>query len=129
MTLERRQALALGGGVVAWPPAARAQQSERMRRIGFVTAFADDAEARARIRALTQGLAALGWIEGRNFFFDLRFAAGDTDRARAHVADIVPLAPDIIVTNTTPVIAALRAATTSIPVVFVALADPLEQGF
>jgi putative ABC transport system substrate-binding protein len=128
--LKRREFITLlGGAVAAWPLATRAQQAERMRRVGLLTGSADDAFTQARVRALLQGLRELGWVEGGNVRFDYRFAGGETSRVPAYVAELMELAPDLIVALNSPVVAALKRATNSIPIVFVAVADPVEQGF
>ena len=127
--IERRKFIFTLGGAAAWPLAARAQQGERVRRIGLLMATADDREGQARVTALKQGLQELGWTEGRNIQIETRFAGADADRIRAHAAELVALAPDVIVGQTTPVIRALRQATSSIPIVMAAVNDPVEQGF
>src|SRR5262249_54515309 len=128
--IARRKFLAtLGGAAAAWPLAAHAQQGERMRRIGLLMGVADDREGQARVTALKQGLQELGWTDGRNIQIETRFAGADADRIRAHAAELVALAPDIIVSQTTPVIRALRQATSSIPIVMTPINDPVEQGF
>jgi putative tryptophan/tyrosine transport system substrate-binding protein len=121
----------LGGAAASWPLAARAQQPERMRRIGFIQVVAEnDPEAQARITAFQQGLAALDWVEGRNIRIIYRFAAaGDAARIQTHVAELVSSAPDLIVAGGTPVIAALKQATSTIPIVFAIVNDPVGQGF
>src|SRR5258708_5763883 len=115
-------------GLTAWPLAARAQQPGRMRRIGVLMGVADDPEGQARLMALKQGLQELGWIDGRNIQIESRFAGADAGRIRADVTELVALEPDVIVANTTPVIRALRQATSSIPIVFAAVNDPVDQG-
>jgi putative tryptophan/tyrosine transport system substrate-binding protein len=128
--IGRRKFLAtLGGAVAAWPLAARAQQTERMRRIGVLMGVADDPEGQARVTALKRGLQELGWTEGRNIQIETRFGGADAGRIRAHAAELVALAPDVIVSNTTPVIRALRQATSSIPIVMAGANEPVEQGF
>src|SRR6516164_7201759 len=127
--MNRREFITLLGGAAAWPLAAHAQQPERMRRIGVLMGAADDREGQARVTALKQGLQELGWTDGRNIQIETRFAGADGDRIRAHAADLVSLAPDVIVGQTTPVIRALRQATSSIPIVIAAVNDPVEQGF
>src|SRR5215469_13800982 len=117
----------LGGAAAAWPLAARTQQPERMRRIGLLM-LADDREGQARVTALKQGLQELGWTEGRNIQIETRFAGADAGRIRTHVAELVALAPDLIVGQTTPVARALRQATSSIPIVMAAINDPVDQG-
>src|SRR5215471_11013413 len=129
--LRRRRAFItlLGGAGVSWPLAAGAQQAERVRRIALLMGVADDREGQARVTALKQGLQELGWTDGRNIQIETRFAGADADRIRAHAAELVALAPDIIVGQTTPVIRALRQATSSIPIVMTPINDPVEQGF
>src|SRR5262245_62797946 len=128
--IARRKFLAMLGGAAAWPYAARAQQGDRVRRIGMLLGIAEnDLEAQSRIAAFRKGLRDLGWVEGRNVHIDYRFAAGDANRIRAYVAELVTLAPDVFLANSTPVVAALRQATTSIPIVFAVVNDPVGQGF
>ena len=129
--IGRRKFLAtlLGGAAIAWPLAARGQQLEPVRRVGLLMGVSDDQEAQARVTALKQGLQELGWIDGRNISIETRFAGGDADRIRTHAAELVTLAPDVIVCHTTAVVRALRHATSSIPIVVAAVNDPVEQGF
>src|SRR5262245_32719278 len=127
--MKRREFIALIGGAAAWPLAARAQQPERMRRIGVLMGVADDPEGQARVTALKQGLQELGWTDGRNIQIETRFGGADAGRIRAHAAELVALAPEVIVAQTTPVIRAVRQATSSIPIVMAAVNDPIEQGF
>jgi len=128
--IGRREFITLLGGAAAWPLAARAQQGERVRRIGMLLGIAEnDLEAQSRIAAFRKGLRDLGWVEGRNVHIDYRFAAGDANRIKAYVAELVTLAPDVFLANSTPVVAALRQATTSIPIVFAVVNDPVGQGF
>jgi putative tryptophan/tyrosine transport system substrate-binding protein len=128
--VKRRTFIAmLGGAAVSWPLAARAQQAERVRRIGLLMGVADDREGQDRVTALKQGLQELGWTDGRNIQIETRFGGADAGRIRAHAAELVALAPDVIVGQTTPVIRALRQATSSIPIVAAAINDPVEQGF
>jgi putative ABC transport system substrate-binding protein len=128
--VKRREfIILLGGAAAAWPLAARAQQSERVRRIGLLMGTADDREGQARVTALKQGLQELGWTDGRNIQIETRFGGADAGRIRAHAAELVALAPDVIVGHTTAVIRALRQATSSIPIVVAAVNDPVEQGF
>jgi putative tryptophan/tyrosine transport system substrate-binding protein len=128
---RRRQFLALiGGAAAAVPRAARAQQPERMRRIVFLHALAEnDPEAVARIAAFRQGLAALGWIENRNLQVDYRFGGGDLARMQAEATEVVGSTPDLIAASSSPVIAALKQATSTIPIVFSVVNDPVGQGF
>ena len=127
--IGRRKFLAtLGGAAAAWPLAARAQQGERLRRIGLLMGVADDREGQPRVTALKQGLQELGWTDG-NIQIETRFGGGDAGRIRSHAAELVALAPDLVVGNTTPVIRALRQATSFIPIVMAGVNDPVEQGF
>jgi putative tryptophan/tyrosine transport system substrate-binding protein len=127
--MKRRQFITFLGGAVAWPLAARAQQAERVRRIGLLMGVADDREGQARVTALKQGLQELGWTDGRNIQIETRFAGADAGRIRVYAAELVALAPDVIVGQTSPVIRALRQATSSIPIVVAGVNDPVEQGF
>jgi putative ABC transport system substrate-binding protein len=130
--IERRKFLAtlLGGAGAAWPLAARAQQRERMRPIGVLMPLAaDDPEAQARTTAFVQELAQLGWIAGRNVQIDNRWSAGDSERVRGYVAELVALAPDVIVTSSTVSVAALIEATRTVPIVFAGIPDPVGAGF
>jgi putative tryptophan/tyrosine transport system substrate-binding protein len=128
--MKRREFITLlGGAAVAWPHAARAQQAERVRRIGLLMASADDREGQARVTPLKEGLKELGWTDGRNIQIETRFGGGDAGRIRAHAAELVALAPDVLVGHATPGTRALRQATSSIPIVMVAVNDPVEQGF
>src|SRR5262247_1139389 len=130
LDLRRRHFITLlGGAAAAWPLAARAQQAERMRRVGLLMGVADDREGQARVTALKQGLQELGWTDGRNIQIETRFGEADIGRIRAHAAELVALAPDVIVGQTTPVIRTLRQATSSIPIVVATVNDPVEQGF
>jgi putative tryptophan/tyrosine transport system substrate-binding protein len=127
--MKRREFISLLGGVAAaWPLAARAQQTDRVRRIGLLMGVADDREGQARVTALKQGLQELGWTDGRNIQIETRFGGADAGRIRAYAAELVALAPDVIVGQTTPVIQTLRQATSSIPIVMAAVNDPVEQG-
>ena len=128
--MKRREFITLLGGAAAtWPLAARGQQGERVRRIGVLLGTTDDPEGQARVTALKQGLQELGWTEGRNIQIETRFSGADIDRIRSDAAQLVALAPDVIVAQSTPVIRALRPATSSIPIVFAAINDPVDQGF
>jgi putative ABC transport system substrate-binding protein len=119
----------LGGAAAAWPLVARAQQPEQVRRIGVLMGMADGQEAQARVMALKQGPHEFGWTAGRNIQIETRFGGGDAGRIRAHATELVALAPDVIVGQSTPVIRALREATSSIPIVMAAINDPVDQGF
>ena len=128
--MRRRDFIALAGGAAAWPLGARAQQPDPMRRVSLLLGIAEnDPEARSRVKAFQQGLRDLGWLDGRNVRIDYRFAASDPDRIKQYVAELVRLAPDVIVGNSSPVIAALRQATSTVPIVFAVVNDPVGQGF
>ena len=128
--IRRREFITLIGGAAAWPLAARAQQPERMRRIGVLMAInADDAEAQARIAAFVRGLQQLGWSVGKNVRIDYRFAGIDADTLRKYAAELVTLAPDVILAQSSPSIAALLQATRTVPIVFTLVADPVGAGY
>ena len=130
--MKRREFITLlGGAAAAWPLAARAQQPERMRRIGVLMASAaDDPESQARIAAFLQGLAQLGWTDGRNVRIDTRWATTNADDLRRHAAELAALAPDVIVAATgTATVAPLLQATRTVPIVFVIVIDPVGAGF
>jgi putative tryptophan/tyrosine transport system substrate-binding protein len=128
--VKRRTFIAGLGSAAAWPLAARAQQGERMRRVGVLTLFDEnDPVGKARLSGFTQQLAELGWTEGRNLRMDVRSAADNVDRIQMFAKELVGLQPDVILANTTPVTAALQRETRTIPVVFVNVADPVGNGF
>ena len=131
--MKRREFITLlgGGAAVAWPLAARAQQPERVRRIGvLMTSAADDSESQARIAAFLQGLQQLGWADGRNVRIDTRWATTDADDIRRHAAELAALAPDVLVAATgTATAAPLLQATRTVPIVFVQVIDPVGAGF
>jgi putative ABC transport system substrate-binding protein len=120
----------LGGAVAAWPLAARAQQRERMRRIGVLMSYAgDDPAGQARLLALAQELAQLGWIDGRNVRIDVRWSAVDPERIRSYAAELVALAPDVIVASGSAIVGSLLQATRAVPIVFAQVAEPVGAGF
>jgi putative ABC transport system substrate-binding protein len=129
--MQRREFIALlGGTAAAWPLMARAQEAEGMRRIGVLMGYAEnDPEAQTRLAAFKQELLALGWDERRNLRIDLRWASGDSDRASKFAKELVALHPEVILSNTTPVTTALHQETKTIPIVFVAVSDPVAAGF
>ena len=128
--MRRRDFIPLIGSVAAWPLAAHAQQPNHVRRVSVLLGPAEnDPEAKSRVKAFQQGLRDLGWSEPRNIQIDYRFTAGDPDLIKKYVAEMVSMAPDVIVGNSTPVLAALRQATSSIPIIFAGLNDPVGQGF
>ena len=128
--MRRREFITLAGGAVAWPLAARAQQPERMRRIGvLLPGTANDAEYQARMVAFLQGLQQLGWSEGRNVRIDTRWAAGDANLIRKYVAELIALAPDVILAPGNTTVGPLLQATRAVPIVFTTLLDPVGAGF
>jgi putative tryptophan/tyrosine transport system substrate-binding protein len=128
--LKRRDFITLLGGAAAWPLSARAQQADRTRRIGVLTGFtSDDPEGQARLMAFAQGLQELGWTVGRNVRIDTRWAAGDADRFGNYPAELVALAPDVILAVGSPATGLLLQASRTIPIVFVQVADPVGSGF
>ena len=133
MNTRRKLLVALGAGAlstVAGPSRVCAQQAERTRRIGAFMFYAEsDPEAQLRLAAFKEELAVLGWAEGRNLAFDVRWTAGEIDRAAGLAKELVALKPDVILTHTTPATAALQRETTTIPIVFTAVSDPIGSGF
>jgi putative ABC transport system substrate-binding protein len=119
----------IAGSAAAWPLAARAQQAGKMPRIGLLMSVSDDREGQARVTPFKEGLQELGWTAGRNIQIETRFGGGDAARISTHAAELVALAPDVLVGHGTPGTRALRRATTSIPIVMVGVNDPVEQGF
>jgi putative tryptophan/tyrosine transport system substrate-binding protein len=129
--MKRREFITLlGGAAAAWPVAARAQQPDRMRRVGMLSNLAEsDSEAQAPVAALHQALAELGWVDGRNLRIDHRRAAGDPRRLIAFAKEMLGLQPDVVIGHTTPAVIALRNETDTIPIVFVQISDPIGTGF
>jgi putative tryptophan/tyrosine transport system substrate-binding protein len=126
---RRKFLAALGGAAAAWPLMARAQQSERMRRVGvLMPGDADNPDNQARLAAFLQGLQQFGWAVGRNLRIDLRWAAGQVDRNRQYAEELVGLAPDVILAAASGV-SALKQATRTVPIVFTIVADPVGLGF
>jgi putative ABC transport system substrate-binding protein len=124
--IGRRQFITLLGGAAAWPLAARAQQRERMRRIGvLLSAAANAPEAQPRIIAFVQGLAQLGWNVGHNVQIDLRWGGGNADDIRKYAVELAALAPDVILASSTAAVAELMQATRTVPIVFVQAIDPV----
>src|ERR1700687_5978861 len=127
--MRRREFIAGLVGAATWPFVVRAQ-SDRMRRIGMLMAYAaSDPEAQLFVRTFVQELSEFGWTDGKNLQIDLRWAAGDVEQIRAHAKQLVAANPDLILANTTPVTAALHPETRTIPIVFVIAADPVGDGF
>ncbi len=128
--MRRREFIAGLGGAVAWPFAARAQQADRMRRIGVLMGWEEsDAGAKAVLSRFTQRLAELGWIDRRNVRIEVRWPASNVVRMRTLAKELVELQPDVILSHTTPVTTALQRETRSIPIVFAMVADPVGAGF
>jgi len=126
--IGRREFVALLASTAAWPLAARAQHSERMRRIGVLMGLvANDPEAQSRVAAFENGLRELGWVKGRNLSIEYRWA-GDGKGLRGHVAEMLAMEPDLILANTTPVTAALQKQSRGVPIVFTQVSDPVGQG-
>ena len=129
--MNRREFITLlGGAAAAWPLAARAQSGERVRRIGALMYLAaDDPESPARVAAFARGLQELGWIEGRNIQIEYRWGGGDMDRVRRYAAELVALAPNVILVSSGSALAALQNATRTVPIVFVNVTDPVGAGY
>jgi putative tryptophan/tyrosine transport system substrate-binding protein len=129
--MRRREFITLlGGAAAAWPLAARAQQAERMRRIGVLANLAeDDPETRSRKAVFLQELQQLGWADGRNVRIDYRFALGDIARLRQYAAALVALAPDVILATGAEAAASLLQVSRTVPIVFVLVPDPVGRGF
>ena len=129
--MRRREFITLlGGAAAAWPLAARAQQAERMRRIGVLMAVAaDDPESQRRMTAFVQGLQELGWTDGRNVRIDTRWSAADADLGRRYAAELVALAPDVILASGGTGVGTLLQASRTVPIVFTLTVDPVGAGF
>jgi putative tryptophan/tyrosine transport system substrate-binding protein len=127
--MKRRTFIAGLGSAAAWPVVVRAQQGDRVRRIGVLMGFDEnDPAAKSQLSAFTQALADLGWTDGRNMRMDLRWAGGDTNRMQALAQELVSLQPDIILATTTPATAAVQRETRTIPIVFASVGDPVGSG-
>jgi putative ABC transport system substrate-binding protein len=128
--MRRREFITLIGGAAAWPLAARAQQAERVRRIGvLLPAAADDPEFQVRVGAFHQGLQPLGWTIGRNVRIDTRWATPNAAEIRRHAAELAELAPDVILAHGASTVGPLLQATRTVPIVFPVLGDPVGAGF
>ena len=128
--MKRRAFITLLGGAASWPLAARAQQAERVRRIGVLMGYAEiDPAAQAQVAALRQELRKLGWEEGRNIRIDVRFPAANADRVRAILMELMSLRPDVLVSNSNLVTAVVHAEVRTIPVIFTFVGDPVGSGF
>ena len=128
--MQRRQFIALLGGATTWPLAARAQQPERMRRIGVLMGYAEsDRQGQANVAAFRMGLQKLGWTEGRNVAIEYRWAAAEADLVQQFAKELVALQPDLILTQNTPITAAVLQQTRTIPIIFANVSDPVGSGF
>jgi putative ABC transport system substrate-binding protein len=128
--MRRREFITLLGGAAAWPLAAHGQQRERMRRVGVLNPIAaDDPESQRRMTAFLQSLQQLGWTDGRNVLIETRWGAGDAERLRRYAAELVALAPDVILAVTTASMLPLQQATSTVPIVFVGVSDAVGAGF
>ncbi len=129
LDIKRREFITLlGGAAAAWPLAARAQQPDRVRRVGVLMGISDDPEGQARVAVFRQALAALGWTEGRNVQFIYRWSAGDVVHARQFAKELLDLRSDVILANSTPIAVAVRDVTRTTPTVFVQVSDPVTAG-
>jgi putative ABC transport system substrate-binding protein len=127
--MKRRDFITLLGGAAAWPLAVRAQQYERMRRVGvLLNLAADDPMGQARLAAFVQGLQSAGWSDGRNLRIDTRWAAADPDNYRKYAAELIALEPDIVLATTTPAVTQLQQVSRIVPIVFVSAIDPVGSG-
>src|SRR6516165_10387008 len=127
--MRRREFIAGLGGAAAWPLAARAQQGDRVRRIGVLMGLDEnDPEGKRRYSAFTQALATLGWTDPRNVRIDLRWTGGDINRIQAFAHELLGLQPDIILAGSTAATAALQRETRTIPIVFAGVGDPVASG-
>ncbi len=130
--IGRREFITLvGGAATAWPLAARAQQPDRVRRIGVLSggSAADDPDGQAQIAAFLQGLQQLGWSDGRNVRIDTRWAAGDANLIRNYAAELIALAPDVILAAGSATLGPLLQVTRTVPIVFTTILDPVGAGF
>jgi putative ABC transport system substrate-binding protein len=127
--MKRREFITLLCGAAVWPIAARAQQPERMRRIGVLSAASDDPDTQVRTAEFLQELRHLGWTDGRNIRFDYRHGSGDVENTRKYAAELVALAPDVILASGTAAVGPLLQATRTVPIVFAQVTDPVGAGF
>ena len=130
--MKRREFITLLGGAAAsaWPIAGRAQQPERTRRIGVLVGSVEtDLESQARVAAFERGLQTLGWIAGRNVHLDYRFGSADSELIQKYAAELVGMMPDVILANSPQVLRALSQRTSTIPIVFALIVDPVGEGF
>jgi putative ABC transport system substrate-binding protein len=129
-SLERRSFIAVLGGAAAWPLAGRAEQPERLRRVGMLVPFSEnDPIVQGLLTAFVQAMGRFGWVEGKNIRIDYRFTAGDPALFKTAAAELIGLLPDAILAATPPAVAALQQQTHTIPIVFVFVVDPVSLGF
>src|SRR5260370_15659217 len=127
--IRRREfIISLGAAGAVWPFAARAQQTDRVRRVGVLMGIADDLEGQARIAVFRQAFQAMGWTEGRNIQLIYRWSAGDAVQARRFAKELLDLRSDVILVNSTPVAAAVKDTVRRTPTVFVQVSDPVAAG-
>src|SRR5208282_2296506 len=128
--MTRRQFIAGVAGAAAWPLVVRAQQAGQMRRVGvLMSVVKDDSGGLADVAAFRQGLAELGWVEGRNIEIEFRWPGGDIERVEALAKELVGLKPDALLARSTPITRALKGETGNIPIIFVSIVEPIEQEF
>jgi putative tryptophan/tyrosine transport system substrate-binding protein len=128
--MKRREFFTLLGGAAAWPLAARAQQGDRMRRLGILMAGAEsDPQYQADVAVFREGLQKLGWVDGQNIRIEVRWAGFDAETMRRYAKELIALQPDLILSNDTPTTATLLQQTRSVPIVFATVADPVGSGF
>ena len=128
--MRRREFIAGLGSTAAWPAVAHAQQPERLRHLGvLMNVVQEDPGGSADVMAFRQGLAELGWIEGRNIDIAFRWPGGDIDRIRTFAKELAGLRPDVLIGRSTPTTAALKQETAAVPIIFVNVPEPVEQGF
>jgi len=128
--MRRRDFINIIGGAAAWPLAARAQQGDRMRRLGILMAGAEsDPQYQADVAVFREGLQKLGWVDGQNIRIEVRWAGFDAETMRRYAKELIALQPDLILSNDTPTTATLLQQTRSVPIVFATVADPVGSGF
>jgi putative ABC transport system substrate-binding protein len=128
--MKRRTFIAGLGSAAAWPVVARAQEPDRMRRIGVLMNLEqDDPESQARLAAFRQALQELGWVDGRNILMEYRWGAADVARARKLAAELIALAPDVVLASASPTVAGLQEVTRAVPIIFVNVIDAVGAGF
>jgi putative ABC transport system substrate-binding protein len=128
--MQRREFITLLGGAAAWPFPVRAQQADSTRRIGVLVSFSrDNPDGQARLAAFAKGLQELGWTDGRNIRIEYRWSGGDAERTRKYAAELVALAPGVILAGNTSTVGALQQASRTVPIVFAGVVDPVAAGF